>query len=210
MLSLTSPIKTPYHPIRPAIKFAFLCGFTFAVFLTGDPLILAVALLLVVVLYLVPGYGFFLLGLRRLAPIWLFLAVVTIWHIVIRKYAEGFAVGFRLLSAVALANLVTMTTRLDDLVAIAERLAHPFRRFGVNSKGVGVALALVVRFTPVLAKNAALLLESWKSRSPRRPSWRIVVPLTAIALDDAEHVAEALRARGGIQNQNGRSRWNAT
>ena len=33
----------------------------------------------------------------------------------------------------------------------------------------------------------------------RRAGWRIVAPLALMALDDAEHVAEALRARGGVQ-----------
>ena len=105
----------------------------------------------------------------------------------------GVAVGLRLLAAIALANLVTMTTRLDDLVAIVVRLAAPFERFGVNRRGLGLAVALVVRFTPVLAQKAGWLLESWRGRSTRRPGWRIVLPIAAIALDDADHVAEALR-----------------
>ena len=42
-----------------------------------------------------------------------------------------------------------------------------------------------------------ILRESWRARSPRRPGWRILLPATLAALDDADHVAEALRARGG-------------
>ena len=198
MLSLASPFRTPYHRLPPPLKFAFLCGFTFAIFMTENPLHLAAAFLLVVVLHALPGHRFCLLGLKRLAPIWPFLAVILCWHLATRDYMGGVVVGLRLLAAIALANLVTMTTRLDDLVAIVERLAAPFERFGVNRRGLGLAVALVVRFTPVLAQKAGCLLESWRGRSPRRPDWRIVLPLAAIALDDADHVAEALRARGGI------------
>jgi len=35
------------------------------------------------------------------------------------------------------------------------------------------------------------------ARSRRRPGWQLVLPLSLAALDDADHVAEALRARGG-------------
>lgn len=198
MLSLASPINTPYHRLPPKLKFAFLCGFTFAVFMTENPLHLAAAFLLVVVLHALPGHRFCLLGLKRLAPVWPFLAVILCWHLATRDHMGGVAVGLRLLAAIALANLVTMTTRLDDLVAVVGRLAAPFERFGVNRRGLGLAVALVVRFTPVLAQKAGWLLESWRGRSTRRPGWRIVLPIAAIALDDAEHVAEALKARGGI------------
>ncbi|PJE28084.1 ABC transporter permease, partial [Pseudooceanicola lipolyticus] len=44
-----------------------------------------------------------------------------------------------------------------------------------------------------------LLAESWRARSPRRPGLRTILPLAALAIDDAEHVAEALRARGGLE-----------
>lgn len=198
MLSLASPINTPYHRLPPTPKFAFLCGFTFTVFMTDNPLHLAAAFTLVAALHALPGHRFCLLGLKRLAPVWPFLAVILCWHLATRDYMGGIAVGLRLLAAIALANLVTMTTRLDELVAIVGRLATPFERFGVNRRGLGLAVALVVRFTPVLAQKAGWLLESWRGRSTRRPGWRIVLPIAAIALDDADHVAEALRARGGI------------
>ena len=47
----------------------------------------------------------------------------------------------------------------------------------------------------VRSKSAA---STWRARSPRRPGWQILMPVTLLAIDDAEHVAEALRARGGL------------
>jgi biotin transport system permease protein len=104
----------------------------------------------------------------------------------------------RLVTAVALANLVTLTTRLDAMMAVVERAARPLERFGLSPRVLAVAIALVIRFTPVLLLRAGQLMEAWRARSPRRPGWRVVVPVTLAALDDAEHVAEALRARGGL------------
>jgi biotin transport system permease protein len=37
-----------------------------------------------------------------------------------------------------------------------------------------------------------------RARSAGKSGWRIVVPLTLSVLNDAEHVANALRARGGV------------
>jgi len=68
----------------------------------------------------------------------------------------------------------------------------------VKTRGIGVAMALVVRFTPVLAVKGRALSLAWRARSRRKVGWRILVPFAVLAIDDAEHVAEALRARGGI------------
>ncbi len=198
MLSLNSPVRTPYHDIRPGLKLAALCGFTVAVFITESPAWLTGAFLLVLALYLVPGTGFLIAGLRRLLPLWPFIAVLAIWHAATSEYLEGISIGLRLVSAVALANLVTMTTRLDDLAGLAARLATPLPRTRPVARTIGIAVALVVRFTPVLAQKAGTLLESWRNRSARSPGWRLVIPLAVLAMDDAEHVAEALRARGGV------------
>ncbi len=198
MLSLNSPVRTPYHDIRPGLKLAALCGFTIAVFITDSPAWLTGALLLVLALYLVPGTRFLAVGLRRLLPLWPFIAILAVWHAATDAYLEGISIGLRLVAAVALANLVTMTTRLDDLAGLASRLAAPLPWAGPAARSIGIAVALVVRFTPVLAQKGSTLLESWRGRSARPPGWRIVIPLAVLALDDAEHVAEALRARGGV------------
>jgi biotin transport system permease protein len=55
----------------------------------------------------------------------------------------------------------------------------------------------VIRFIPVMLDHLTQITQSWSARSPRRPRWRVLVPATLAALDDADHAAEALRARGG-------------
>jgi len=43
-------------------------------------------------------------------------------------------------------------------------------------------------------------LVGWKARSRRGRNWRIILPFAKLALDDADHIAEALRARGGFHS----------
>ena len=68
----------------------------------------------------------------------------------------------------------------------------------LSTRALELAIAMVLRFTPMLVENGQRLAMSWRARSRRKPGWRIVMPMAALALDDADHVAEALRARGGI------------
>jgi biotin transport system permease protein len=102
-----------------------------------------------------------------------------------------------MISAVAFANFVTMTTRLSDMMRVIERLLRPLSRLGLSARQLALAVALVIRFVPVMLARAGQIRESWRARSPRRPGWRILVPIILSALDDADHVAQALRARGG-------------
>ena len=96
-----------------------------------------------------------------------------------------------------LANFVTMTTSLSDMLEVFQRLARPMRIFGLSPRLIGLAVALVIRFIPVMLERLTLITQSWSARSPRRPRWRVLVPATLAALEDADRVAEALRARGG-------------
>ncbi len=199
MLALTSEIRTPYHGLRAGLKMALLCLATVALFsLDSIPAMLA-AVAAVGALYLVPGPRFLRGGLGLLTPVWVFVALVIGWHALTGNTGAGVVIALRLVAAVALANLVTMTTRFDDLVELVMWALTPLRRAGVNTAPLGFAIVLVVRFVPVLLDKARLLIDAWRARSPRRPGWHLGLPITLVAIDDAEHVAEALRARGGLE-----------
>jgi biotin transport system permease protein len=123
--------------------------------------------------------------------------IVALWHLWTGNPVGGLVVILRMLAAVALANFVTMTTRLSDMVTIFQRLARPLQVFGLPPRRLALAFALVIRFLPVMLDRMEQIGASWRARSPRRPGWRVLVPATLAALDDADRVAEALRARGG-------------
>lgn len=198
MLTLTSPFKTPLHQVSAGAKLAGLAVLSVGLFsLQSVTLVLAAGVGLAAV-YLSFGLGFARFGAAMLRPLWPFLAVLGLWHLWLGEWAAGFLIGGRLLVAVGMANLVTMTTRLDDMIAVVERAAAPLARLGLQPRVLAVAIALVIRFTPVLMDKAAQLGQAWRARSVRRVNWRIVLPMSLMALDDADRVAEAIRARGGL------------
>lgn len=197
MISLTSPVETRAHRWPAGLKLGALCLASTGLFLAGSPAILAGALLLTLALYAAPGPLFLRAGLRGLKVALPFVVILLVWHAAIGDLRGGVLITLRMVTLIALANLVTMTTSLEDLVDLVHALTAPLRRLGVPTYPLETAIPLVIRFTPVLVGKAETLALAWRARSRRRPGWRLILPLTLAALDDADHVGESLRARGG-------------
>ncbi|TPE51625.1 energy-coupling factor transporter transmembrane component T family protein [Amaricoccus solimangrovi] len=197
MISLTSPIETRAHRWPAGWKLGALCLASTGLFLTDSLAVHLVALLLALALYAAPGRIFLRAGLRGLRVALPFAAVLIVWHAATGDLRAGVLITLRMVTLIALANLVTMTTGLEDLVELVRRLTAPLRRLGLPTYPLETAIPLVIRFTPVLVAHAETLALAWRARSRHRPGWRLVLPLTLRALDDADRVGEALRARGG-------------
>ncbi len=198
MLSLTSSINSPYHKIPVWLKLALLVVIAAALFvITAIPIHIA-GFCGIVLLYTIPGPLFFVECTKKLWPLVPFIVVLVIWNVALGTINEATVPVLRLVTVVGFANLLTMTTRIDDMMGVLEALLKPFEHLGFRTRIVTLTLALVIRFIPNLLLLGERLAESWTARSVRRPSWKIAAPLAALAIDDAEHVAEALRARGGI------------
>ncbi|MDE1063312.1 MAG: energy-coupling factor transporter transmembrane component T [Pseudomonadales bacterium] len=200
MISLTSPVETKAHHWSAGLKLAALCLSTLVLFSIDSLVIKSAFLAFVITLYALPGPIFMRYGLLKLRILWPFILIVFLWHLWIQELLQGVAIIIRMICAVALANLVTMTTKLSDMIDVVHFLTQPLQRFGLNPRVLELSIALVIRMTPVLLNKGENLGMAWKARSTRRSSWKIILPFTLIALDDADQVAEALRARGGLTN----------
>ncbi len=196
MLTLTSPVETAFHRLRAGPKLAALCGATILLFWASTIPPLAVALTAATALTATGGTVFLRHAILLLRPLIPFVVIVALWHLITDDLTQGIIILLRLIIVVMLANLVTMTTRLSDMIDVLTKLARPLRRV-LNPATLALAIALTIRFIPTLSDRMGQIRESWRARSPRRPGWRILTPATLAALDDADQVAEALRARGG-------------
>ena len=197
MLTQISPVETPLHRWPAGLKLGVMALASTALFLLQGWAFLA-AVSGVAAFYLSQGLTFTRSGLRLLRPLWPFLLVLAVWHLWLWQPEQGATLALRMLAAVSVANLVTLTTRLDAILAVIEWVLAPLRHLGMDPRMPALAMALVIRFVPVLLDKASLLMQAWHARSTRRVSARIILPLALAALDDADHVAEALRARGGL------------
>jgi biotin transport system permease protein len=112
------------------------------------------------------------------------------------RWDEGACVVLRLLVMVLAADLVTMTTTMSAMMEAVEPLFRLLRPLGVNSRKIALAVALVLRFIPVLLASWRAREEAWCARSRRRVPLRLVVLFLIETLRLADHVADALDARG--------------
>lgn len=196
MISLTSPVQTRAHGWPAGAKLLALAIATVLLFSLKGAGAQVLACMAMLGAFALGGGRFFLSGLGRIKMIWPFVLILMLWHGWTDDWAAGLAIALRMVTALGLATLVTMTTRLDDMLDVAKWLCRPLAPLGLNPDRVGLAAAMVIRFIPVLADKGQKLSQAWQARSRRRVSWRIVTPFLALALDDAEHVADALKARG--------------
>lgn len=197
MLTLTSPHRTWAHGLPAGGKLVVLAGVTAGLFAMTSPLFLAMAVLAVAALVASGGRAFAVESLRQMRPLWPFVAIVALWHLVSGDISGGISILLRMAAAVAAANFVTMTTRLSDMLAVIEWLLAPLAALGLRPRPLALALALVIRFIPVMLSRVEEISLAFRARSVSRAGWRILMPSALAALDDAERVAEALRARGG-------------
>ena len=197
MLTLTSPVEIWAHRLPAGAKLGLLCAFTVLLFALKTPAALLIPAAATTALIASGGAVFAKVSLTMLRPLWPFVLIVGLWHLWTNEPAQGASIVIRMITAVAAANFVTMTTRLTDMITVLETLTKPLARLGLSPRALALAVALTIRFIPVTLSRMQVIRESWRARSPRRPGWRVLLPATLAALDDAEAVAEALRARGG-------------
>lgn len=196
MLTLTSPVEIWLHGVRAGTKLGVLCAFTTVLFTVTSLWVLIGAACAVMALHAPGGRAFAVHAARMLWPVWPFVLIVAVWHTWTGDLQQGVVIILRLLTVMLAANLVTMTTRLADMMAVVEWLARPLRHV-LPPRRLALAVALVVRFIPVMGQTWVQISQAFRARTWRRMGWRALVPMLLATIDEADHVAEALRARGG-------------
>lgn len=195
MLTPTSPVETWVHRVPAELKLAALAALGIGLGLSSDPALLLAGFAAVWIAYLPLGLAETARMPGRLWPLWPFVLVIGGWHLLRGTPETGLVITLRMLTMFTAATLMLLTTRFDLLRASFARMLHPLGRLGLPVERVSLALAMTVRFIPVLAQRSAQLSLAWRARSSRRPRHRLLVPLAVAALDEADHAAEALRAR---------------
>lgn len=184
------------HRLPAGIKLLFLAAASIAVFPMETIAPLMFLLLFAVGLFASLGRrGTSKLTLiRRLMP---FLLAIVMFHWFIGTPWLGILVCIRLLALVLLASFVTLTTRMDDMMAALRPVFRPLTYFGLSDRRLALALALMIRFIPVLLGIVENLNEAYRARSAKAGRWRLIAPFAIQALRLSDQVGDALTARGG-------------
>ncbi|NGP06215.1 energy-coupling factor transporter transmembrane protein EcfT [Rhodococcus sp. 14C212] len=135
-------------------------------------------------------------ALRQLRPLLWMLVVIAAFQVLLAGWERAVVVCGQLLVAVALAALVTLTTRVSDMLDAIVAGLGPFRRVGVDPERVGLVLVMTVRAVPMLGGIVAQVTEARKARGLGFSLRALAVPVVVGALLTAEAMGEALVARG--------------
>jgi biotin transport system permease protein len=146
------------------------------------------------------GYAVAGVGARvALAQVWplrwfvLVLVVVQLW---LAGPSRAAVTAGGLLVAVALAGLVTVTTRVSAMLTAFTRALGPLRRLGADPDRVALVLALAVRAVAVVSDLAREVREAHAARGLPPDPRTYAAPLVVSTLRQADALGEALAARG--------------
>lgn len=189
------PGTSPLHRAPAWVKLAGLTIFLVLLAVLRSVTAVAVALAVVVALAALGGIRPRPL-LAQVRPVLWFAAVVAAFQWWAAGPLTAMAVTGSLVLAVAVAGLVTLTTRAQDLLDAVVTSLGPLRRFGVDPQRAGLVLALAVRTIPVISDLAREVHEARVARGVSRSPRALVVPLVIRAVRYADRLGEALAARG--------------
>ncbi|MBA3419836.1 MAG: energy-coupling factor transporter transmembrane protein EcfT [Geodermatophilaceae bacterium] len=136
------------------------------------------------------------LALAQVRPLLWFGAFLLGAQLLLTDWQRALSVVLTLVLSVALAGLVTLTTRVSAMLDVAETLLGPLRRVGVRPDRVGLVLALTIRGVPVIAGIAGTVREAHHARGSVGRPWALLVPVLVRVLRHADALGDALAARG--------------
>lgn len=195
MIATFHNADTPVHRLRPGVKIASVFVGGTLVFVFAGWISLAILACSVLALYAVARIPP-RLALAQIRPALLILVAIFALHAVFGEWLFGVFVVTRFVVVIMLAALVTLTTRVSEMVAALEIGLGPTRHIGIDPARVALAVAMAIRFIPVIATEAAAIREAQAARGLHRSFIAIIVPLVIRSLRMADGVAEALDARG--------------
>lgn len=188
------------HRAPAGLKLAGLALLSLLILPTDDPWLLGGAMGATLGVYAALGRTALarIMLLRPLVPLLALMFMLQAWAGA--WTAAGFEAGtasvLRILLMVLLADLVTLSTPLQQMMDALETALTPLHPLGLSPRKLALAMALVLRFVPVLLAAWRAREEAWRARSTRRPGLALMPGFLAETLRLADRVAEALDARG--------------
>lgn len=195
MIALYRPGHSILHRCPAGVKLLMLVAVSLLVSLwphTGASLV--VVGLGVIALYALAAFGPMVLLHQLWLAKWIIVLMVVTQLIFLGPW-DALVNTVRVVAIVLLAGLLTLTTRSEQLLDTVERVLHPFRRFGMDPRRIGLILSLTIAMLPVIADLAARVRDASRARGVRM-GFRGIVPILVLALRHADDVADALTARG--------------
>ncbi len=195
MLSLYVPGGSFIHRAPAAVKLLILLIGSAALFMVSSIPVHAAELVLIAGLFhaaRLPWRDTF----RQLRTAMILLIPIFLFHVFITDWVLGLETVLRILVLLLLAVLVTLTTKPTEMIDVLEAAARPLRHIGVNPSKASMMLSMVIRFIPMMMREAQEILEAQRARGLDRNAIALLMPLLIKTLKMADDLSEAIEARG--------------
>lgn len=195
MLSLYVPGGSFIHRVPAAVKLSILLIGSAALFMVSSIPVHAAELVLIAGLFhaaRLPWRDTF----RQLRTVLIFLVPIFLFHVFITDWMLGLETVLRILVLLLLAVLVTLTTRPTEMIDVLEAAIRPLRHVGINPSKTSMMLSMVIRFIPMMMREAQEILEAQRARGLDRNAIALLMPLLIKTLKMADDLSEAIEARG--------------
>jgi biotin transport system permease protein len=195
LTSAYQPGTSFLHRSGAGAKLLGLLVFSTVLVAWKSPVTVLAGSLVVVGMYAIAGFGVRTLWAQARPLRWfvLFLLPFQWWT---SGPQEAFVVVGTIVVAVVGAALVSLTTRVTDLLDVIARLLEPARAIGVDPERVALLLALTIRAIPVIAATLHESRDARRARGLERSTRALVTPVVVRTIRHADRVGEALAARG--------------
>ena len=197
MISAYRPGSSPLYRIPAGVKLTVLVITALSLSLWHPPALMMLGAALLATVLLASA-----VGLREALGVWWRLR----WLIVVLGGALWVFADpqiailntARVVTLLLLADVVTRTTRMEELLDVLSRVLHPLRRFGVAPDAVALALSLTIALVPIISGYAEQVRDAHRARG-HRLGLRSALPLLVMTLRHADYLGDALVARGLVR-----------
>lgn len=194
MIGLYLPGRSILHRTPALVKLGLLAIGMVLVGLSTELWQLGAAAAIVLSLYAVAGVPV-RAAWQQIGPVlWILVFALPLQALFAGWLVAGLT-GGRLVIAVALAALFTLTTTVSAVLEAFQVLLSPFRRW-VDADRVGLLVALTIRCIPLIADIVKEVLEARRARGTQGSLRALAVPVVVRSLYAADAIGEALVARG--------------
>ncbi|MEO9904245.1 energy-coupling factor transporter transmembrane protein EcfT [Nisaea sp.] len=194
-LSLYVPKDSPVHALPPGWKLGLLFMTGLLILLTDDARLLGTGLAIALVgfpLARLPSTEIF----HQARPMLIVLAIFFAAHAMFTTIETGTVLTLRFAIMIVCGLLLTLTTRVSDLMSVLERIFRPLAPLGLNPEKTSLVFAMTIRFIPVLAETWETVRAAQQARGMDRNALALLIPMTVLTLRRADQISDAIEARG--------------
>lgn len=195
MIGVYRPGTSLVHRLPAGAKLLALLAFTTALLVWRSPLAVGVGLAVLVVAYALAGFGPTVL-VAQVWPLRWIVVVLLPFQWWLGGWRAAVAVVGTLVLAVAAAGLVSLTTRMSDLLAVLDRVLAPLRHVGIDPERISLLITLAIRVVPVMLAIMHEVRDARRARGADRSLRALANPVVVRTVGYSQRLGDALVARG--------------